>query len=158
MGSFYGKGHPETRISSKICTKNVPQMAQRLGFKLFRKLQHCKLTELSTLRKYLRLCYFYNLVNDRFEFPENPATLRQPTYNSRSSQTSTYTRPHAVSNAFSHSFFPKTISDSGTLYLAMLNLAYPYHRLKAVYYYVLCYTLINYSTIVIVVISNCYIT
>ena len=73
-------------------------------------LQQSLLPKLSCRRKYLSLSYFYNLVNGHFEFPDIPATLRQPTYSTRSSHASIYVQPFAHSNSFLYSFFPKTIS------------------------------------------------
>ena len=58
------------------------------------------LPELSLRRKYLSLSYFYNLINGHFEFPDMPATLRQPTYSTRSSHASIYVQPFAHSNSF----------------------------------------------------------
>ena len=68
------------------------------------------LPELSLSRKYLSLSYFYNLINEHFEFPDMPTTLRQLTYSTRSSHASIYVQPFAHSNSFLYSFFPKTIS------------------------------------------------
>ena len=95
--------------------ESVQKFALRMCYKSWgstysENLQLSTLPELSFRRKYLSLCYFYNLINGRFEFPENPATLRQSIYNTRSSQLSTYVRPHAHSNSFYNSFFLKTIS------------------------------------------------
>ena len=73
-------------------------------------LEACSLSELTSCRKYLSLCYFYKLANGTFEFPNCPTTLRQSNYNTRSSQSIIYTQPYAHCNSFFYSFFPRTVS------------------------------------------------
>ena len=91
------------KFALKMCCKNWDSSYSE-------NLQQSLLPELSFRRKYLSLSYFYNLINGRFEFPDMPVTLRQPTYSTRSSHASIYVQPFAHSNSFLYSFFPKTIS------------------------------------------------
>ena len=115
-----------TQVWDPFLIKDIHKLesVQKFGLKMCCKswdssysenLQQSLLPELSVRRKYLSLSYFYNLINGRFEFPNMPATLRQPTYSTRSSHTSTYVQPFAPSNYFLYSFSPKT-TFYGTLF------------------------------------------
>ena len=85
-----------TQVWDPSLIKDIQKLesVQKFAFKLCCKrwdtsysenLYHSLLPELSFRRKYLSLSYFYNLIHGHFEFPDMPATLRQPTYSTRSS-------------------------------------------------------------------------
>ena len=104
VGPFPDEGCSEAGIGTKVmCCKNW-------GSRYSENLQQTALPELSSRRSYLSLSYFYNLINGHFEFPDIPARVREPAYNTRSSHASVYVQPFAHSNYYLYSFFPKTIS------------------------------------------------
>ena len=91
------------KFALKICYKEWSSTYPEL-------LEVSALPELSVRRKCLNLCYFYKLVNNSFEFPNCPLSVRTLNYPNRNGRTSLYVQPYANSNAFLNSFFPSTIS------------------------------------------------
>ena len=73
-------------------------------------LELCSLPELKARRTYLSLCYFLKLINNLFEFPNCPLSVRQLSHPRRNGRTNLFCQPYTHSNSFLHSFFPQTIS------------------------------------------------
>ena len=96
------------KFALKVCFKQWDSSYSDL-------LQSSNLPTLSHRRKYLGLCYFYKLVNNIFEFPQCPLTLRVLNYPNRNGRADLFVQPHANSNTYHNSFFPLTIPQWNSL-------------------------------------------
>ena len=89
------------KFTLRMCTKQWD-----LGYAEL--LNHFKVPSLGDCRNYLSLCTMYKVVNELVYFPHDVFVPRTTTL--RSSYKLLYHQPFAHTNAFLHSFVPKTCS------------------------------------------------
>ena len=72
-------------------------------------LQSSNLPTLASRRRYLKLCFLYQVIQGQFDFPGAPVVWRNLPLNLRNNSTFLLQRPVTYSNAHQFSFFPHTI-------------------------------------------------
>ena len=72
-------------------------------------LQSSNLPTLASRRRYLKLCFLYQVIQGQFDFPGAPVVWRSLSLNLRNNSTFLLLRPVTHSNAHQFSFFPHTI-------------------------------------------------
>ena len=95
--------------------ERVQKFSLRMSYKAWDEeydnlLSRANLQPLAKRRKFLKVCYLYQIINGTSNFPNSPIVRRNMDPRLRSSESQQLCQPFARTNAYHHSFFPHTIS------------------------------------------------
>ena len=120
--------------NSHQCTiyiERIQKFSLRMSYKAWDEeydnlLSRANLQTLAKRRKFLKVCYLYQIMNGTSNFPNAPIERRNMDPRLRNSESKQLCQLFARTNAYHHSFFPHTISIYGTVCQHPFTDAHPY--------------------------------
>ena len=108
MGPSLHNSHQCTGKSSEVLTQN--ELYKAWDEQYDNLLSRANLQPLAKRRKFLKVCYLYQVMNGTSSFPNAPIERCNMDPRLRNSESQQLCQPFARTNAYQHSFFPHVIT------------------------------------------------